>query len=117
MRGKSVSALLLRPADARALLVLAHGQIMSIDHPFMEAISAALARTASRRCASTSRTPKRSARSSDPMPLLVESVRGGGAEGEQLRGSLPLLVGGKSAGALVAVQAASEGVCPGRRGS
>jgi predicted alpha/beta-hydrolase family hydrolase len=44
VRGQPCSALLLRPADARALLVLAHGQVMSIQHPFMEAISAALAR-------------------------------------------------------------------------
>lgn len=38
-----VGALLLRPAGARWLLVLAHGAGAGMRHPFMETLSAALA--------------------------------------------------------------------------
>jgi len=116
VRGKPCSALLLRPADARALLVLAHGQVMNIHHPFMEAISAALAR----RGVATLRFnfPYAEAKRPQPdaMPLLVESLRAAAQEGERRRGPLPLLVGGKSVGALIAAQAASDGLLPGARG-
>jgi hypothetical protein len=116
VRGKSVSALLLRPADARALLVLAHGQVMSIHHPFMEAISAALARhgVATLRFNFPYAEAKRP--QPDAMPLLVESVRAAAQEGERLRGPLPLLVGGKSVGGLVTAQAASDGLLSAARG-
>jgi uncharacterized protein len=39
-----VSALLLRPADARRLLVLAHGAGAGMLHPFMEKLAGELAR-------------------------------------------------------------------------
>jgi predicted alpha/beta-hydrolase family hydrolase len=116
VRGKPCSALLLRPADARALLVLAHGQVMSIHHPFMEAISAALAR----RGVATLRFnfPYAEAKRSQPdaAPLLIDTVQAAAQEGERLRGTLPLLVGGKSVGAMMAARAAGEGRLPGAKG-
>jgi predicted alpha/beta-hydrolase family hydrolase len=109
VRGQTCSALLLRPADARALLVLAHGQVMDMHHPFMEGISAALAR----RGVATLRFnfPYAEAKRTRPdgMPLLIETLETATRAGEQQRGELPLLAGGKSAGAMMAVQAARDG--------
>jgi predicted alpha/beta-hydrolase family hydrolase len=109
VRGKTVSALLLRPADARVLLVLAHGQVMDLRHPFMEAISAALAA----RGVATLRFnfPYAEAKRArpDPAPLMIEALLAAVREAEQRRGALPLLVGGKSLGALMAAKAAGEG--------
>ena len=116
VRGKPCSALLLRPPDARALLVLAHGQIMNIHHPFMEAMSAALAR----RGIATLRFnfPYAEAKLSqpDPGPLLIASIQAAAREGERLRRGLPLLVGGKSAGGMMAARAARDGLLPGTQG-
>ena len=42
-RTGSVSALLLRPASARALLVLGHGAGAGMHHPFMQAVAEQLA--------------------------------------------------------------------------
>ena len=116
VRGKPVSALLQRPADARALLVLAHGQVMDIHHPFMEAMSDALAkhRIATLRFNFPYAEDKRA--QLDAQPLLVEALVAAVNEGEKRRGSLPLLVGGKSVGALIAVEAVRQGVVPGSQG-
>lgn len=116
VRGQPCSALLLRPADARVLLVLAHGQIMHVRHPFMEGISTALAR----RGVATLRFnfPYAQAKRAQPdaPPLLIEALRAAVQEGERRRGTLPLLVGGKSIGALATAQAASDGALPGAQG-
>ena len=113
VRGQPCSALLLRPADARVLLVLAHGQIMNVDHPFMEGISAALARNgvATLRFNFPYAEAKRAR--PDPPRVLVEAVEAAVHEGERLRGKLPLLVGGKSMGALAVAQAATDGALRG----
>jgi predicted alpha/beta-hydrolase family hydrolase len=116
VRGKPVSALLLRPADARALLVLAHGQAMDIHHPFMEAVSDALAKhgVATLRFNFPYAEAKRP--QLDGQPLLVEAFVAAVNEGEKRRGSLPLLVGGKSVGALIAAEAVRQGAVPGSKG-
>jgi predicted alpha/beta-hydrolase family hydrolase len=116
VRGTRCSALLLRPADARALLVLAHGRVMDVQHPFMEAMSVALARhgVATLRFNFPYAEAKRA--QPDAQPLLVESIRAAAHAGEQQRGELPLLVGGKSLGAMMAAEAASEGLLGGVQG-
>ena len=112
VRGKPCSALLLRPADARALLVLAHGQIMHIHHPFMESISTALARhgVATLRFNFPYAEAKRER--PDPRPLLIEAIVAATREGERRRGSLPLLLGGKSLGGRLAVEALHDAALP-----
>jgi predicted alpha/beta-hydrolase family hydrolase len=116
VRGKPCSALLLRPADARALLVLAHGQIMNIQHPFMESISAALARhgIASLRF----NFPYAEAKQDRPdgRLLLIEAITAATREGERRRGSLPLLLGGKSLGGAMAAEALRDTALPGVKG-
>jgi predicted alpha/beta-hydrolase family hydrolase len=116
VHGKPCSALLLRPADARALLVLAHGQIMNIRHPFMESISSALARhgIATLRFNFVYAEAKR--KDLDPRPLLIEAVEAATREGERRRGSLPLLLGGKSVGGMMAAEALRDAALPGVKG-
>jgi predicted alpha/beta-hydrolase family hydrolase len=109
VRGHTCSALLLRPADARALLVLAHGQVMDVHHPFMEAISAALARRGIATLRFNFPYAEAKRKQPDALPLLVEAIVAAARVGEQQRGGLPLLVGGKSAGAMTAAQAARDG--------
>src|SRR5688500_15507725 len=116
VRKQACSALLLRPDDARALLVLAHGQVMDVHHPFMVDMSAALAR---RRIATLRlNLPYAAAKRQRPdgVPLLVEAVEAAVRAAEARRGALPLLVGGKSAGAMMAAQAARDGRLPGAAG-
>lgn len=116
VRGKPVSALLLRPADARALLVLAHGQVMNIDYPFMEAISAAFARKGIATLRFNFPYAEAERAQMDPQPLLTETVVAAVREGESRRGSLTLLVGGKSVGALMAAEAVRVGSVPSVQG-
>jgi uncharacterized protein len=116
VRKQACSALLRRPDDARALLVLAHGKVMDIQHPFMEGISAALAK----RGVATLRFnfPYAEAKRERPdgTPVLVEAIEAAARAGDAQRGALPLLVGGKSMGAMVAAQAARAGRLPGAKG-
>lgn len=116
VRGKPCSALLRRPEDARSFLVLAHGQVMDIHHPFMEAISAALARRGVATLRFNFPYAEAKRQRIDGLPLLTDALEAAAREGERLRGGLPLLVGGKSVGAMSAAQAASDGKLPGAKG-
>jgi predicted alpha/beta-hydrolase family hydrolase len=116
VRGKPCSALLLRPADARALLVLVHGQVMDLSHPFMEAISAALARQGVATLRFNFPYAEEKREQPDAMPLLIDSVVAATNEGEKRRGSLPLLLGGKSVGALIVGLAMQSGKLPAAKG-
>ena len=115
-RSGEVSALLLRPADAEWLLVLAHGAGAGMRHSFMEAIAE---RLAARRIAtfryqfpyteSGSRRPS-------PKPILLATVRSAVNAATLAAADLPLLAGGKSMGGRMTSLAASETPLPGVRG-
>ena len=94
VEGHSCSALLMRPAPASALLVLAHGAAMNMRDPFMESLGAALAR----RGIATLRFnfPYAEAGRSQPdtPKLLLATLKLAVAEGARRRGTLPLLVAG-----------------------
>jgi predicted alpha/beta-hydrolase family hydrolase len=112
VRGKPVSAALLEPADARGLLVVAHGQVMTLDSPFMLALAEALARRRIATLRFNFPYAEAGREQPDAMPLLVETVVAASREGEKRHRALPLLVGGKSAGAMAAAQAAKNGAIP-----
>jgi predicted alpha/beta-hydrolase family hydrolase len=116
VRGKPCSALLLRPEGARSFLVLAHGQVMDIHHPFMEALSAALARRGVATLRFNFPYAEAKRQRVDGIPLLTDAVEAAAREGERLRGGLPLLVGGKSVGGMMSAQAARDGKLPGAQG-
>jgi predicted alpha/beta-hydrolase family hydrolase len=93
-----VGALWERPADAEAVLVLAHGAGAGMRHAFLEALAAAL----SRRRVATLRYqfPYMEAGGGPPdVPgLLQATVRAAVAEGARRAEGLALLAGGKSLG-------------------
>lgn len=114
--GEKVDALLRRPAEARALLVLAHGAGADMRHRFMERAAAALA--AAGVASFRYRFPyvQRGERRPDPRPVLLETVRAAIAVGAELAPDLPLFAGGKSLGGRMTSLAESEEHLPGLRG-
>jgi len=103
-----VSGILVRPVDARWLLVMAHGAGAGMRHAFMEATVAALAR---HRIATlrfmfpyTEAGRKRPDRPALLLPAIAAAIRAA----ETLEPALPLLVGGKSMGGRMTSTLASE---------
>lgn len=111
-----VSALLLRPASARTLLVLGHGAGAGMTHPFMAGIAEALAD----RGVATLRYQfpylERGTRRPDPPALLQATVRAAVRLGGELAAGLPLLAGGKSLGGRMTSTAAARAPLDGVRG-
>jgi len=104
-----VSALMLRPDDAFALLVLGHGAGAGMEHPFMEGVASRLAA----RGVATLRYqfPWMEAGKGRPdrPSVLVSTVRAAVRRARQLADGLPLFAGGKSLGGRMTSTAAAEG--------
>jgi uncharacterized protein len=113
---REVSALLLMPAKARRLLVLAHGAGAGMHHPFMEHLAADLAAVgiATLRYQFPYMEEKR--RAPDPPKVLTASVAAAVRVAAQAAPELPLLAGGKSMGGRMTSQAAAQGLLEGVRG-
>jgi uncharacterized protein len=97
-RAGKVEALLLRPDDARWLLVLAHGAGAGMHHPFMESLVRELAacRVASLRYQFPYMQPRRGR--PDAPAVSTTTVRAAITAAAQAAPGLPLLAGGKSLG-------------------
>ncbi|HSE57931.1 MAG TPA: alpha/beta family hydrolase [Nitrospiraceae bacterium] len=102
-----VEALLLRPADAGWLLVLAHGAGADMHHPFMETLARELAacRVATFRYQFSYMQHGR--KRPDPPAVLTATVRAAVAAAEA-GSDLPLLAGGKSLGGRMTSLALAE---------
>ena len=111
-----VSALLLRPADARWLLAFAHGAGAGMRHRFMAAMSAALAGVGIATFRYQFPYMEKNGRRPDPRATLVATVRAALAEARQSAPDLPLLAGGKSMGGRMTSLAAAEAPLEGVRG-
>lgn len=112
----SVSALLIRPADAKALYVFAHGAGSGMTHKAMESNAQGLAA----RGIATLRyqfpyMEKRSKRV-DPPKVAHAAVRAAVAEAARLAPDLPLFAGGRSFGGRMTSQAQADSPLPGVRG-
>jgi uncharacterized protein len=103
--GASVSGLWLRPAQARACLVLAHGAGAGMAHKSMTALADGLAE----RGAATLRYQfpymERGSRRPDPPAIAHAAVRAACGRATKLAGELPLFAGGKSFGGRMTSQA------------
>jgi hypothetical protein len=111
-----VSALWLRPEDACAVYVFAHGAGAGMQHAFMEALSARLAR---RRVATLRyQFPymERGSRRVDPRGVALATVRAAVETALQRAVDLPLFAGGKSYGGRMTSMAAAEAPLEGVRG-
>jgi predicted alpha/beta-hydrolase family hydrolase len=115
-RSGEVSALLLRPADARWLLVLAHGAGAGMRHPFMESLASELARRGVASFRYQFPYMEQGRRGPSPQPVLLATVRAAVDAARELAGDLPLAAGGKSMGGRMTSLAAAEARLPGVRG-
>ncbi len=102
-----VSALLMRPGDARWMLVLAHGAGAGMRHAFMEALAGELARV-----------QVATLRYQFPYmeEMLTATVAAAVRAAREVAPVLPLLAGGKSMGGRMSSQAAADGLLDGVRG-
>ena len=111
-----VSGLILRPPDARCLLVLAHGAGAGMRHAFMEALAEALAGLGVATFRYQFPYIEQGRRRPDYPNVLVKTVRSAVAEAARLAPDLPLLAGGKSMGGRMTSTAASREPLPDVRG-
>jgi hypothetical protein len=115
-RSGDVSALLLRPRGARALLALAHGAGADMRHAFMQTAAEALAGEGIATLRYQFPYTEAGRRAPDHRKALLATVRAAvAAAGRQARG-LPVLAGGKSMGGRMTSLAAAEGELDAVRG-
>ena len=111
-----VSALLVRPADARFLYVLAHGAGAGMRHPFLEAISQRLAEQGIATLRYQFPYMEQRARRPDPPAVAAAAVRAAVMEAARATPGLPLVAGGKLFGGRMTSTAQAGEPLPGVRG-
>src|SRR6187397_3212473 len=92
----TVSALLLRPAKARACYVFAHGAGAGMRHASMEAIAAALAERGIATLRYQFPYMEKGSKRPDPPPVAHAAVRAAVAAASEHCAGPPLIAGGKS---------------------
>jgi predicted alpha/beta-hydrolase family hydrolase len=103
-----VSALWLRPANARWLLVLAHGAGAGMNHPFLEKLAVELAAVEVATFRYQFPYMEQRRRLPDPPPVLRSVVRAAVRTASETALDLPILAGGKSIGGRMTSLAAAE---------
>ena len=111
-----VSALLLRPDKANALLVLAHGAGAGMRHKFMETIAEKLARVGVATLRYQFPYMEKSGKRPDPESVLTETVCAAVAAARRQAPELPLFAAGKSMGGRMTSLAAAKESLDGVRG-
>jgi predicted alpha/beta-hydrolase family hydrolase len=112
----SVSALLLVPEQAHALLVLAHGAGAGMHHASMQALAVQLAARGIGTLRYQFPYIERGSRRPDPPALCHATVRAAVAEAEHRAPRLPLVAGGRSFGGRMTSQAQAASPLRGVRG-
>jgi uncharacterized protein len=102
-------ALLVRPPNARWLLVLAHGAGAGMRHPFLEALAEELARLSVATLRYQFPYMEQRRRVPDTPSVLTATVAAAVQAGAKAAPELPLLAGGKSLGGRMSSTAAAEG--------
>src|SRR5882762_7182726 len=114
--GGEVSALLLRPAKARRLLVLAHGAGAGMSHPFMDKLAGELAGAGVATLRYQFPYMEARRRAPDAPAVLTATVVAAVRAAAEAAPGLPLLAGGKSMGGRMTSQAAAQRLQDGVRG-
>jgi predicted alpha/beta-hydrolase family hydrolase len=114
--GKAVSALFLRPTDARYLYVFGHGAGAGMQHRFMAAASAQLAERGIASLRYQFPYMETGKGRPDSRGTLLATVRAAVRAAAETAPDLPLLAGGKSMGGRMTSLAAAEAPLPGVRG-
>jgi len=112
----SVSALLLRPLQARACYVFAHGAGAGMTHPSMETIAAGLAERGIATLRYQFPYMEKASKRPDPPAVAHATVRAAVAEAARCCVGLPLVAGGKSFGGRMTSQAQAIAPLAGVRG-
>ena len=115
-RHGQVSALLMRPKNARSMLVLAHGAGADMHHEFMEAMAVRLAERAVASFRYQFPYMERGKGAPDPQPVLLATVAAAIAAAHLAGEDLPLFAGGKSMGGRMTSLAAADDPLPDVRG-
>ncbi len=111
-----VSALLMRPNNARACYVLAHGAGAGMRHASMEAIAAGLADRGIATLRYQFPYMEKGSKRPDPPPVAHATVRAAVAEAAKNCAGLPLFAGGKSFGGRMTSQAQAKAPLDGVKG-
>jgi uncharacterized protein len=112
----NVSALLMRPQDARACYVLAHGAGAGMRHASMEAIATGLAERGIATLRYQFPYMEKGSKRPDPPALAQATVRAAVAEAAKACAGLPLIAGGKSFGGRMTSQAQAKAPLDGVKG-
>jgi hypothetical protein len=112
----SVSALLIRPKDARACLVLAHGAGAGMSHSFMEQAAVGLAERGIATLRYQFPYMEKGSKRPDPPAIAQSTVRAAVNEAARHCLGLPLIAGGKSFGGRMTSQAQAKAPLAGVRG-
>jgi len=112
----SVSALLLRAANARGCYVMAHGAGAGMAHPFMNAIAAGLAERGITTLRYQFPYMERGSKRPDTPAAAHAAVRAAVGEASRREPGLALFAGGKSFGGRMTSQAQAAAPLPGVRG-
>jgi uncharacterized protein len=105
-----VSALLVRPAAARWLLVLGHGAGAGMSHPFLEKLAGELAEAGMATLRYQFPYMEERRRVPDRPEVLAAAVAAAVRTATEAAPGLPLLAGGKSMGGRMTSQAAAQGL-------
>ena len=111
-----VSAILMRPANARWLLALAHGAGAGMTHPFLEKLARELAATGVATFRYQFPYMEQRRRVPDSPSVAAATVAGAVRAAAEAAPGLPVFAGGKSFGGRMSSQAASVGLLGGVRG-
>ena len=111
-----VSAILMRPADARWLLVLAHGAGAGMTHPFLAKLASELANAGVATLRYQFPYMEQKRRVPDAPTVATATVASAARAAAKAAPGLTLLAGGKSFGGRMSSQAASQGLLEGVRG-
>jgi predicted alpha/beta-hydrolase family hydrolase len=111
-----VSAILMRPAAARWLLVLAHGAGAGMTHPFLEKLARELASVGVATLRYQFPYMEQRRRVPDSPSVATATVASAVRAAAKAAAGLPLLAGGKSFGGRMSSQAASQQLLDGVRG-
>jgi predicted alpha/beta-hydrolase family hydrolase len=112
----AVSGLLLRPDDAKALYVFAHGAGVGMNHPSMAGNAEGLAARGIATLRFQFPYMEKGTGRPDPPPVAHAAVRAAVAKAAELAPDLPLFAGGRSYGGRMTSQAQSIDPLPGVRG-
>lgn len=111
-----VSGLLMRPKEARFLLVLAHGAGAGMHHSFLEALSTELAEAGVATFRYQFPYMEQRRKAPDRPQVLTAAAQSAVQTAARMAPGLPLFAGGKSMGGRMISQAAAQGLLPGIQG-